>query len=350
MYPLYGIYILIAIATSIFYMDTALFFQKIETDRTKYELDYSVNAASDAAVLELQDTSQITPTGNVYVDPEFIWYVYRYTFLRSTNLWSEANMDAVESNFPSVVITVNDGYYMRLLVDENAENGQQKKYRFTQKIPFARTTLVDTVTTGDENRLTPNLIPAGTVVADTMDGSNIAVFREGASSTGGEGDSFIREYEVYQTDGATLKTSLGSAHDLVDINKMILQALDYTMFNNSAQSNKVDKGRLSIPDQVSSQLLSPSVSFVGSTIFAFSDNFNLKGKSYFNYYSVGASQVVKAMNYYCYTRGGKRYYSRIDPASPQGINGGQADGGVDQIYRTAREAAEANYHPDPLFY
>lgn len=350
MYPIWIIYLLIAIAGSVSYLDNALFFQSIQTDRDKHQLEYAVNAASDASIQQLQEVSQLTPTGNTYVDPDFIWRVYKYTFLRSNNLWSTANMQSVETSFPSVVISVNDGYYMRLLVDTEGVNGQEKHYRFTQKMPYARTTQVPTLTSGDQNNIPlngnlgdSNLIPQGSVVADTLDGNNIVVYKNGLTS----GDGSKREYQIYQHDGNKLAHELGSAHDLVDINKMLLEAIDYTMFYNSSRIGKhLDQSLLAIPDQVSEQLLSPSVSFVGPTIFAFSDNFNLKGKSYFNYYSVGGSQIVTAMNYYAYQRDGRNYYSRLNPEK----FAGSANATIEEIYSNAKEAAEAGYYPDPLYY
>lgn len=342
MYPLYIVYLLIVLATSVVYLDDAMFFRSIDVERDKHQLEYAVNSASDAAVQQMQDTSQLTPTGNTYLDPDFIWRIYKYTFLKSNGLWSEANMKAVETSFPSVVITVNDGYYMRLLVDTEGANGLSKEYRFTQKMPYARTTQVPTVTTGDGNNIPPNLIPAGSIVADTLDGNNLIMYNEGLSSGGDK-----RDYQIYQHDGNKIESELGSAHDLVDINRMILGAIDYTMFYNSSSiGSQRDQAMLSIPDKVSDDLLSPSVSFIGPTIFAFSDNFNLKGKSYFNYYSVGGSQVVEATNYYAYVRDGKKFYSRLNPEKFAG--GAFAD--IEQIYSNAKEAAEAGYYPDPLYY
>lgn len=336
------------VAFSVTYMDDALYFKSLGVERDKNQLEYAVNSASDAAVQQMQDTSQITPTGNVYLDPDFIWKVYKYTFLRSNNLYSVANMKRVETSFPSVVITVNDGYYIRLMVDQKGTHGYEKHYRFTQKLPYARTTQIGTVTSGDDNNVNlgggTNYIPAGSVVADTLDGSNIIVYKEGLRSA----DGSKRDYQIYQHDGNYLESELGSAHDLVDINKMILEAIDYAMFYNSSSGSESgqDKGKLTIPDQVTDDLLSPSVSFVGPTIFAFSDNFNLKGKSYFNYYSVGGAQVVKASNYYAYQRDGRNYYSRLNPTKFQG----SAQSAIIQVYSNAREAAEAGYYPDPLYY
>lgn len=347
MYPIWLIYLVIAVASAVSYLDNAMFFQSIQVERDKHQLEYAVNSASDAAVQQMQETSQLTPTGNTYLDPDYIWRVYKYTFLRSNNLWSEANMKNIETSFPSVVISVNDGYYMRLMVNQEASNGHEKHYRFTQKIPFARTTLVDTHTTGDGNNIpldgnNANLIPKGSVVADTMDGTNIIVYKEGLVSSNGD----KRTYQIYQHDGNSLKSELGSAHDLVDINKMLLEAIDYTMFYNGSRKVQGDQAMLSIPDQVTDQLLSPSVSFVGPTIFAFSDNFNLKGKSYFNYYSVGGAQIVEATKYYSYIRDGRKYYSRLNPERFSG----SANSAIIQIYSTAKEAAEAGYYPDPLYY
>lgn len=350
MYPIWIIYLVIAIASAVTYLDDALFFKSLQTERDKHQLEYAVNSASDAAVQQLLDTSQLTPAGNTYIDPDFVWRVYKYTFLRSNNLWSTANMQSVESSFPSVVISVNDGYYVRLLVDTEGVNGHEKHYRFTQKLPYSRTTQVPTLTSGDGNNVSlngnpddANLIPAGSVVADTLNGNNIIVYKEGLKSE----DGSKRDYQIYQHDGNKLTSELGSAHDLVDINKMLLEAIDYTMFfNTSRMSTQHDQSMLAIPDQVSEDLLSPSVSFVGPTIFAFSDNFNLKGKSYFNYYSVGGSQIVTASNYYCYERDGRKYYSRLNPEK----FAGSAQAGIIQVYSSAREAAEEGYYPDPLYY
>lgn len=347
MNPIWLVYCLLVISMSVSYIDNAVFFQSMETDRNKHQLEYAVNSASDSAISQLQDTSQLTPSGNTYIDPDFIWRVYKYTFLRSNNLWSEANMKSVETSFPSVVISVNDGYYMRLLVNEKGKYGSEKKYRFTQKIPYARTTIVDTITTGDDENfpldgVNGSKIPKGTTVADTLDGSNIIAYSQGLKNNAGEN----RSYQIYQNDGNKLDTVKGSAHDVTDINKMILEAIDYTMYYNSSNRNKSDHSMLTVPDEVTDSLLSPNVNFVGPTVFAFSDNFNLKGKSYFNYYSVGASQLVTSTNYYAYVRDGQKYYSRLNPTKFKG----DANSNIVQIYSTSTEAAEEGYYPDPLYY
>ena len=350
MYPMWFIYVIIIVASAVTYLDDALFFQTIQTDRDKHQLEYAVNAASDAATQQLLDTSQLTPAGNTYVDPEFVWKVYKYTFLRSNNLHSAANMENVEYSFPSVVISVNDGYYLRLLVDVEGPNGYEKKYRFLQKMPYARTTQVNTIVSGSQGNISLNgnqsdndLIPSGTVVSDTLKGNNIIVYKEGLTSS----DGSKRNYQIYQNDGNSLPSVIGSAHDLVDINKMLLEAIDYTMYYNSSRiGTQHDQAMLTVPDKVTDSLTSPSVSFVGPTVFAFSDNFNLKGKSYFNYYSVSGSQVVQASNYFAYMRDGTKYYSRLNPEKFVGT----ARATIIQVYSNAREAAEEGYYPDPLYY
>lgn len=347
MFPIWLVYLVILTATTVQFVDNAVYFSNVPVQRDKYQIDYALQSASDASIQQLQDTSQLTPSGNIYVDPEFIWKTYKYTFLRSLNIYSQANMENLEVSFPTTVIAVNDGYYMRMLVDEQTTNGTEKKYRFTQKIPYARTTQVATVTTDGHNNLPLNgvvgderIIPIGSVVADTMDGSNIIAYKEGLTAS----DGSRRQYQIYQTDGNKLKTALGSAHDVVDINKMLLEAIDYSMFYNGGK--KKNAATLAVPDQLSSDLLSPSVSFVGPTIFALSDSFSLKGRTFFNYFSVGASQLVEARNYYCYTRVGKKYYSTLNPE----LNAGAGFAAVEQIYRTAQEAAMHGYEPDPMYY
>lgn len=347
MFPTWLVYLIILAATTFQFVDNAVYFSQIPVERSKYQLDYALQSASDAAILELQDKSQLTPSGNTNADPEFVWDVYKYTFLRSLNIYSEANMENLEVSFPTSVIAVNDGYYMRLLVDEQTTHGTEKKYRFTQKIPYARTTQVASVTTDGQNNLALSgivgsqlTIPIGTVVADTLDGSNIIAYKEGVTADDGSN----RQYQIYQTDGNKLKTALGSAHDVVDINKMLLEAIDYSMFYNGGQTK--NGATLAVPDEVSDELLSPSVSFVGPTIFVLSDNLSIKGRSYFNYFSVGASQVVDARNYYCYTRNGWRYYSTLNPE----LFPGSDYSTVEQIYRTATEAAINGYSPDPTHY
>lgn len=346
MYPTWFVALVLLLGTFFQVTDNVIYLNQIPVVRDKYQLDYALEAASDAAIQQMQDNSQLTPSGNTYSDPDFIWKVYKYTFLRSLGIYSTENMQRLEDSFPSVVIASNDGYYMRLLVDESTPHGTEKKYRFTQKIPYARTTLVDTETTDGQNNkpinvgVNPVIIPAGTVVSDTMDGSNIVAYKEGLKAEDGSN----RHYQIYQIDGNKLRTRAGSAHDIVDINKMILEAVDYTMYYNG--NNGVTGNILAVPDELSSQLLSPNVSLVGPTIFALSDNFSLKGRSFFNYYSVGASQIVQARNYYCYTRAGVKYYSTLNPELFPGPNAST----IEQIYRTAKEAAMNGYTPDPLYY
>jgi hypothetical protein len=347
MFPIWLVYLVILTATTVQFVDNAVYFSNVPVQRDKYQIDYALKSASDASILQLQEKSQLTPSGNVYVDPEFIWKTYKYTFLRSLNIYSQGNMDNLEVSFPATVVAVNDGYYMRMLVDEQTTNGTEKKYRVTQNIPYARTTQVATLATDGNNNLPldgvlgdEKIIPAGTIVSDTMDGSNIIAYKEGLTASNGSS----RQYQIYQTDGNKLKPALGSAHDVVDINKMLLEAVDYSMFYNGGKNK--NGATLAVPDQLSGQLLSPTVNFVGPTIFALSDSFSLKGRTFFNYFSVGASQIVQARNYYCYTRAGVKYYSTLNPE----LNSGAGYAAVEQIYRMAQEAAIHGYQPDPVYY
>ena len=334
MYPIWATHILMLLAVVITYIDNSMYFLKITDEREKQQVDYAINAASDAAIERMLDTTKNAANNSIIVDPDYIWKVYKYTFLRSNNLYSEAAMQTVEASFPSVVISVNDGYYVRLMVDTDVKGNLERQYRFTQKLPYARTTrLATTITDGPDGKTS---IPAGAVVADTLDGKNLWVYNFQQGS----------DYTVVQSSTSPLPSKIGSAHDLNDVNRMLLGAIEYAMFFNSSASatSKNDGSKFTVPDAVTAELDKPSVNFAGPTVFAFSDNFNMRGKTYSNLYSVGASQIVQATNYYTYVRNGYKYYSRRHPDNITGASN------MGDIYTTPRQAASDGYYPDPLFY
>lgn len=329
MYPMWVVYIFIMFGVVINYMSSIFFYDTLTTERNKHQLEYAMNAASDAAIEELMEDTRSIGSDTKVVEPSYIWGVYKHAFLRSTNMYSIDMMETIESSFPSVVIAVNDGYFVRLAVDVDTNGVSRTEYRFTQKLPFARTTTIDTKVS---NSLLPDdEIPAGTVVADTMNGGNIWAYGLHAES----------KYSVVNQ-GVTFQQSItGSAHDVRDINLMLLNAIEYTMFHNA--SDQANRTGLSIPDTITQRLTSDNVTFVGPTVFAFSDNLNMRGKTYFNYYSVGASQIVDAVQYYTYLLNGNKYYSRINPNKIAGAV-------LHDIYTSPMEAAMAGYSPDPVNY
>ena len=297
----------------------------------------------DAATEYMLWNSEETETGIIIIDPEWVWYVYRFTFLEGIGLNSRVNMSELEHFFPSVIIAVNDGYFMRTSTI-NAQG--QWEYRFGHKIPFARTPTVETLTwgvvpdrvhpAGNFPSTTPNSpptpmgtnprIPASTdlfpvIVADTMNGRNINVFYphwanplDQLAHWGDASGRWVR----YAVDGRALDSVYGSAHHQPSIARELLRSIDALMrWNASPNSAYRQGGELRIPAEIISNFTSENVTFVGPMVIAIADNFTWLGYQSMSFWTISNTQIVDAPNVYVFvlnTPDGPRYfYGLCDP-------------------------------------
>jgi hypothetical protein len=321
-------------------------------------LTYAANSASDIATEYLLDYSIQAPSSNIYIDPNMVWYTYKYTFLQSINLYSEKNLVDVEHFFPCAIIATNDGYFTRLVTREKESyDGPNQPtqyeeidgpinpgyyalrtewvYKFSQKIPFARITEVSTPTTGTViiggvPAFAPT-IPAGTVIADTMDGMGVMAYLPSG------------EYVHYMLDGNFLKSKKGSAHYVPAIGLELLKAIDYQMNWNASEMSIYKRGGvLQIPNEITAALASDNVTFIGPEVIVFADQFNWIGNHAMSFYTISNTQIVENTLYYCYIWNGEKLYSFRPPwewESPESLE-------IYGIFAEQHQCAERGYYPD----
>ena len=336
----------------------------------------AINSASDTATEFLLWESQETPYGNIFIEPEAVWFVYKYTFLEAIGLNSRRNMDAIEYYFPLGIIAVNDGYFMRMITLEetkmkavdwdnnlgvynktgiSAESNEEWVYTFSQKIPYARIPTEPTITSGrvpDLVDLIPGnpsftfnpsvaggeieqgvnpVIPVSSdsfpvIIADTMNGKNLVAYfprflNENVPNyqqiTGSQMGRYIR----FQVDGKGAQSVRGSGHHKASIARELLTAMEYSMMWNSAPMSIFRSGgALTIPEEIVHSFASENVTFVGPMVVAILDQFNWVGNSAMSYWTISNTQIVESPRYYVYRRADNiMYYSLCDPNGDGGV-------------------------------
>lgn len=365
-----------------------LYFNRTFDENTaRTSLVYAVNSASDVSTEYLLEESQETSYGNVYIDPETVWYVYKYTLLESIGLNSRNNIKAVDYFFPTVLISVNDGYFTRLITQENVnhtfqgavdpEATKEWVYKFSQKIPYARRPTVATRTSGEvaeiDNLASGHLlqvtmagesykeypvIPATNdasfpvIIADTMNGKNlIAFYPNMANVDGSSGGRYIK----YQVDGKKAPSIKGTAHYVPAIAQELLTALDYSMDWN-APLNSVYKrgGVVKIPKEVVAHLGTDNVSLIGPEIIAIADQFNWIGNHAMSFFTMSNTQIVENVQHFCYARniGGvtKFFYSTRNPLDapsvPNLVANPSTGAFIWQVYSNQEQCAISGFEPD----
>jgi len=356
-----------------------------EESIVRQNVSFALNAASDAATEFMLWESDTTPFGNILIDPNAVWDIYVHTFLESLGLNSEQNRQDIQSFFPMVMIVVNDGYFMRLATQSllpqqtvtNIVNGpianqrplynlepviglesEQWNFRFTQKIPFARVTDVHTPVYGFDPTFFDHLIvqedgvwgiPVGTVIADTMNGSNIITYNPGAP----QANMFSRMF----IDGTTATPLRGGAHFPPYIARELLRAMDYSMSWNAPMTSQFrTAGGFSVPQEIVDDFTSESVTFIGPMVIAILDGFDWIGSSEMSFWSISNTQIVDAPQVFVYNRPGVgMVYSLCDPRLPHGGRPHMMSQGLDtnwsivsliQIFSTQEAAAAIGAYPD----
>jgi len=314
----------------------------------RQNISFALNAASDASTEFMLWESDTTPFGNILIDPNVVWDIYTHTFLESIGLNSEQNRRDIQSFFPLAMIVVNDGYFMRLATQSdllqytvtNIPNGlianqrplystevvsglrsEQWNYRFTQKIPFARVTEEHTPVYGHDPTFADHIItqeneiwgiPSGTVVADTLNGSNIITYNPSAPQANRFSRMFI--------DGTSATPLRGGAHFPFYIARELLRAMDYAMTWNAPMTSQFrTAGGFSIPQEIVDDFTSESVTFIGPMVLVILDGFDWIGSSEMSFWSISNTQIVDAPQVFVYNRPGIGIvYSLCDPRLPHG--------------------------------
>lgn len=300
-------------------------FQKNFNERVvRDNLLRSSNHSSDTSTEYMLWNSEETPTGLIIVDPEWVWYVYKYTFLESIGLNSAKNLKELDSFFPGVIIAVNDGYFLRT---STLNDDGEWEYRFGHKVPFARTPFQPTRTFGfvadttDVNNPPPSvralegmdpIIPESkvdfpVVISDTMNGKNITAFYPEWNNNptvqnhfGGAKGRWVR----YAVDGRPLISQEGTAHDKPAIAREVLRGIDALMrWNANPQSEYRSGGELRIPAEIITNFNSENVTFVGPMVIAIADNFTWLGNRAMSFWTLSNTQIVKTPRYYVYAVG-----------------------------------------------
>ena len=328
---------------------------------------------------------ETTAHGNILIDAQFIWEIYVHTFLESIGLNSEQNRRDIQSFFPLVLISVNDGYFIRLatqsylpqytvtnVADSSIRHqrplynilpvtgltSESWNYRFTQKIPFSRVTTEHTPVYGFDPTFFDHLIvqengvwgiPAGTVVADTMNGSNIITYNPSAP----QGNRFSRFF----IDGTSATPLRGGAHFPPYITRELLRAMDYSMTWNAPMTSQFrTAGGFSIPQEIVDDFTSESVTFIGPFVLVILDGLDWIGSSEMSFWSISNTQIVEAPQVFVYTRPGVgMVYSLCDPrllngGRPHMMSQGLAENWsimpLVQIFSTQEAAASISAYPD----
>jgi len=234
-------------------------------------------------------------------------------------------MEELEHFFPAVIIAVNDGYFKRSLA---LNQDGHWEYRFGHKMPFARTTTVETMTWGvvPDRTLPPGNFPATTpnmpptpmgtnpripasseafpvIIADTMNGRNINVFypnwvNDDNVAHWGDGQG---RWVRYAVDGRALDSIEGTAHHQPSIAIELLKAIDSLMrWNASPTSRYREGGELRIPADIVMNFASENVTFVGPMVLAIADNFTWLGNQAMSFWTLSNTQIVVSPQVYIF--------------------------------------------------
>jgi len=337
--------------------------RRFEERAVRQNIITALDAASDAATEFLLWESHITNTGQIFIDPDLVWEIYKYTFLNAIGLHSARNMELIEASFPLGIIAVNDGYFMRLRTLERTplytpifhpgtttvighqripgQYAEEWVYGFTQKIPFARVPTEPTRTTGSVPDLigaspppgvaatqwfqasdlgTANAAPIGpnvnpvipasstqfpVIIADTMNGQNLVGYfpfhQNGvnAANFGGAQGRYIR----FQMDGSSAQPVRGSGHYPPYIARELLRAMDYSMtWNASINSRFRSGGQMLIPTEMVTTFGASNVSLVGPMVMAILDDFSWLGYADMDFWTISNTQIVDARSVFVYRR------------------------------------------------
>ncbi|MCL2577374.1 MAG: hypothetical protein FWE27_04910 [Defluviitaleaceae bacterium] len=363
-----------------------------EESVVRQNISYALNASSDAATEFMLWESETTPFGNILIDPNVVWDIYIHTFLESIGLNSERNKKDIQSFFPLAMVVANDGYFLRLATQSmlpqqtviNTPNGsivdqyplysiqlvdglmsEQWNYRFTQKIPFARVTEHHTpVHHGFDGIFNDHIItqvngvwgiPAGTVIADTLNGANIITYNSNPAVP--DGNRFSRSF----IDGTRAIPLRGGAHFPPYIARELLRAMDYAMTWNAPMTSQFrTAGGFSIPEEIVEDFTSESVTFIGPMVIAIMDGFDWIGSSEMSFWSISNTQIVDAPQVFVYNRPGVTgmVYSLCDPRLTNGGRPHMLDLGLGvqpnwpsgmgliQIFTSQEAAAAMGAYPD----
>lgn len=310
----FGIVVIFPFLLIIIYMISFLHYK---TEARREFLTIRANSAADrateAALIEAQLNANIDNYGTTIINPEYSWQVYRKVFLKSWNTGSQKVEAMMDAWVPAMLIAVNDGYYMRMITSDgttyqiNANPNSVMRYRFSQKIPYAR-------------------VVGGEYVADTLNGSYIYSYTQGFGAQ-------VRGIHTPVDD------TVGGIHDGRAIVGELVGAMSYMIELANDHNNKWTT-QFYLPRQFLDDTLYSAVTFKGMTVMCLIQGFDLFSHDKLDVHSIAASQMVAAKQVVCYTRGGKDYYAYISDYVP---------GSYHVIVSSPEEAAKLGFNPDPLY-
>lgn len=281
-------------------------------------LTIQANAAADrateAALIEAQLNTHIDSYGSTILDPEFSWQAYRKVFLKSFGTGGAGVEAMMDGWVPAMLIAVNDGYYLRMVTSDGttyqtgANPNSVMRYRFSQKIPYAR-------------------IVGNEYVADTLNGSYIYSYTQGFGA------------QVRGTH-APVEDSPGGIHDGRAIVEELVGAMSYLVEIANDNNNKWTT-QFYLPREFLDDTLYSTVTFKGITVMCLIQGFDLLSHDKLDVHSIAASQMVAARQVVCYIRGSNKYYAYLRDYSPSNYI---------TIVSTVEEAAKLGHNPDPLYY
>jgi len=276
--------------------------------------DAAANRSTEAALIEAQLNAHVDSYGTTIINPEFSWQAYRRVFLRSFNTGGQKVEAMMDAWVPAMLIAVNDGYYMRMITSDGttyqmgASENSIMRYRFSQKIPYAR-------------------VIGGEYVADTLNGSYIYSYIQGFGTQ-------VRGIHTPVDD------TVGGIHDGRAIVAELVGAMSYMVELANDNNNKWTT-QFYLPRQFLDDTMYSAVTFKGMTVMCLIQGFDLLSHDKLDTHSIAASQMVTAKQVVLYTRGGKNYYAYLSDYSPDTFL---------TVVSSVEEAARLGHNPDPLYY
>ena len=274
----------------------------------------AADRATEAALIEAQLNAHVDSYGTTIINPEFSWQAYRRVFLKSFNTGGQNIEAMMDAWVPAMLIAVNDGYYLRMITSDgtsyqmNENPNSVMRYRFSQKIPYAR-------------------VIGGEYVADTLNGSYIYSYTQG----------FGTQVRGIHT---PVEDTMGGIHDSRAIVEEMVGAMSH-MVELANDNNNRWTSQFYLPRQFLDDTLYSAVTFKGMTVMCLIQGFDLLSHDKLDVHSIAASQMVMAKQVVCYTRNGQNYYAYLSDYSPENFL---------TIVSSVEEAARLGHNPDPLYH
>ena len=272
----------------------------------KVQLQDISDSACRGAMKIIQLEGDIDTLGNVEINPEIPWKIYKKVFTSSLNRENSNDEATLENSIPAVLIGTNNGYYTYI------QNSNKDERVFSPKLPYAYK---------KDNASTD------VYVVDTLNGENILLYSP-------EGKS-----KLYTNDASNL-------HDTKRISQKFIDAINYMLNVNSVGEWGTDT--YYIPTDMEERIKYPVVPFKGVTFMIILKDYHLFPGHSINLHTVSNSQLTLAEAVVCYkyNNSNLKYYASYHNAKNLIEN---KEIKVDRVLTSRSKAASKGYNPDPKF-